>query len=1092
MKKILSFLLTTIFITTFIALNTKSKVFANNTIEETQNNYLVKIVSDGDVDFSNIGIDIFSQVKNNTSGITEYHDTYSHSANFSDDGEYHFIGENDNYSISINLDTLPNNYGVVTKHIFLDNYDPIAEFIIAEIDNVEIDVDNSGNASAKFYSFNNRELLANYTLKMTYLEPTIDIDSNSMKYVANLEVSGRKYTINNSIDVSNLLDNEKEIIVNNIKGNNFQAEVFTTSNADDTEGTTDNEMLSVSQGRFVVSYTLSDNQTVNDKAVVLARQIANNLVEAENYFVNELGFQQAAGTSKDEPNVYRVTLNICHDETFNTLTKDILQAQTDNECFEMIDETNYFYRTSITMGVYYNFNRSDILGNRFNELLKEMCAHEYFHAIISMKGINNKLLHESLASFMGLYYCANYLNLKNPLIKAVNTNRIICCYDFGDGSVVDNSYIKSTLEFVPPTTRDWIYEYGTMLFHIFLYEKFGTLDFVKQLIDNFDIENLYHTYEYVPTLYNTTLSNLLEEYQIYRKFPNLFVKAIDNYYTEDWKMYVPEDLRTENKISNQKFEKYSAQYVMFTGNQILLNDSLYLTMTLNETISEKIAIYTVKKRGDLPPVVKKISTSENRITIRVDAVDLKDDEEMVVIFMNLSNTNISNWIDYDITDQKKRVNATLTLNKPEAEVELNLTEYSGFIGLDVPSVGWHEIELELISGDQPLQKNTMELYGFDLNIIQKCEYVSDEARTKSGENKLFVYLDSTRDISMNIKSIYRLRVGYMYANINCIIRIKKVRNQTPTLGGAELTKEITLNNLSGDEVNYVKTNIIGDLNVTFTASNIEEPQKILIIKKRRVETLIEDITIKTLTTDNPTIQLSFYTKTYEDFIIVILSGKNDITINYNIDARHDFDIILDPSGIDNAYLGTEVRLNDGLNNDTTITRGFTRCAYLGTNAPSTSRLNYTWLSSDERIATVSSYGTILAIKPGVAVITATNSSGKSSSVVVEVIEDEKQDIVNFEISTDLGTDTGVGTYVKGGLGLPGGTDLIYGYTRIISLMDDAPSSILQHYDWSSSDTYIAYVSSYGTIIGKGAGTATITGVYKYNHRYVTTITVVVS
>ena len=66
-----------------------------------------------------------------------------------------------------------------------------------------------------------------------------------------------------------------------------------------------------------------------------------------------------------------------------------------------------------------------------------------------------------------------------------------------------------------------------------------------------------------------------------------------------------------------------------------------------------------------------------------------------------------------------------------------------------------------------------------------------------------------------------------------------------------------------------------------------------------------------------------------------MNGKNDIdiSVNYNIDVKHDFDIILDPSDRDPAYLGTEVRLNGGLNNDNTITKGFTRCAYLGTNAP---------------------------------------------------------------------------------------------------------------------------------------------------------------
>lgn len=1098
MKKILSFLLTTIFITAILILSSKNKIFANNINEGNYNNYLVKIVSDGDVDFSKVCIDIFSQVESNTIGAKEYYETYSHSAYFSNNGEYRFVGESTNYSVSINFDTLPNNYGVVSKNIFITNDNPIAEFIIAEIDNIEINIDDVGIGTAKFFSFNGRELLADYKLKILYTKETIVQDSNKINYSANLQVSGRKYTINNSKDISNLSNDNKEKMFNKIIENKLETENYVVSNLNNVEDENDSEMPYVNSGRFKVSYTLSDNQIISDRTMILARQIANNMVEVENFFTNDLGFQRAADTNKNVPNIYNVILNICHDETVNKITSKVVQARTDNQDYEMIDETHFFYRSNITITLRYNFNNSDIVGSNFNEFLKEVCAHEYFHAIVNMKGINSALIHESLASFMGLYYCDKYLKVKNSLVKEANTNRILCYYDYGEGVVVDNSYIKSDLEFFPSTTRDLNYEYGAMLFNIFMYEKFGTLDFVKQLIDNFDLNNLYYTYEYVPTLYGTTLSILLEEYQIYRKFPNLYVTAIDSYYTKDWKMHIPENEKIESNVNKDSLQKYSAQYIMFTGKKLVANDSIYFTMVLNKSLSEKIAIYTVKKRDNLPPIVKKIIMSESRITIRVDAVDLKPNEEMIIIFMNLSNESIKNWISYDFTTQKNNSKYSMSLVAPEKELELNLSEYSSFVSLDVPYAGWYELELELNSSSQQLPKNTIELYDYNNNIVKKCKYIEDEARSKSGENRLFVYLDSTRDLSMNVNNPYRLRIGYMYSDISCVLKVKRIREQAPTFGGVLLTKNVSFNNLAGDEVNYVRTTIVGNLSITLNASNVNstDTQRILIIKKLKTEAFIEYGEVKTLTSTNPTIQLSYNTGIYEDFIIVILNGKNDIdiSVNYNIDVKHDFDIILDPSDRDPAYLGTEVRLNGGLNNDNTITKGFTRCAYLGTNAPTLSRLDYEWKSSNDNIATVSSYGTILAINPGIAVITAAKSSGESSCVVVEVIADENQNIVNFAISTDLGTEagTGVGTYVKQGLGLPGGNDLIYGYTRIISLMDDAPSAILQNYNWTSSDPNIAYVSTYGTIIGRGVGIATITGVYKYNTRYVTSITIIVS
>lgn len=1093
MKKILTFLLTTIFVTTLFIFKSKNVTLANNLHEVTKNNYMVKIVSDKNVDFSKIGIDIFNQVENGEIGMKEYFETYSHSAYFSTDGEYHFIGESDNYSVSINMDSLPSNYGVICKNVFLNNYSPIAEFIIAEINDIEIDIDNEGNGTAKFFAFNGRKLFADYKLEMSYSDETINQYCDKLNYTAKLQVSGEKYIINNSKDISKLSDFEKEKIVSKIKKTNYLVNKSKNQLLTEEEITNEDELPFIKIGRFKVSYTPSENQTINDRTMIIARQIANDMIEAENYFVNVLGFQQAADTNKEIPNVYNITLNIYHDETINKLSTKILGAKTENQSYEMIDSKHFFYRSDITINLRYNFNNSDIVGSYFNEFLKEVCAHEYFHAIINMNGILNALIHESLASFMGLYYCGKYLNLKNSLIKDANTNRILCCYDYNDGTSIDNSYIKSDLELVPPTTYDLSYEYGALLFNIFLYEKFGTYDFIKQLINNFDINNLYYTYEYVPTLYDTTLSALLEEYQVYRKFPNLYVTSIDNYYTEYWKMQITGNEKIESNVNSLELKKYSAQYIMFTGKSVVANDSMYLTLTLNEPLSKDYAIYTVKKRGNLAPIVKKISTNESRITIRVDAVDLKADEELVVIFMNLSNKNINNWIDYSVSTQKNSAKHSLSLIDSEEEVELNISEYSSFISLDVPYVGWYQIELIFNENIQQLPKNTIELYDYNNNIVKKCKYIDDEARSKDNEKSMFVYLDSTRDSSMNVKNPYRLRVGYMYSNINCTLKIKRIRGQVPAFGDSSLSKTVLLSNMSGDETNYVKTALIGSLRITLTIPDIDdnESQQVLIIKKLKTESFIEYCDIKTLTSLNSTIQLSYDTNIYEDFIIVILNGKNTMTINYNMDVKHDFDIILDPEDRDPAYLGTEVRLNGGLNNGNTITKGFTRCAYLGSNAPTLSRLDYVWTSSDDTIATVSSYGTILAIKPGIAVITATNSTGESSYVVVEVFEDERQDIVNFEISTDQGTDTGVGTYVKQGLGLPGGTDLMCGYTRIISLMSDAPSTILQNYNWTSSDSSIAYVSSYGTIIGKGVGTVTITGVYKYNARYVTTITIVV-
>lgn len=95
----------------------------------------------------------------------------------------------------------------------------------------------------------------------------------------------------------------------------------------------------------------------------------------------------------------------------------------------------------------------------------------------------------------------------------------------------------------------------------------------------------------------------------------------------------------------------------------------------------------------------------------------------------------------------------------------------------------------------------------------------------------------------------------------------------------------------------------------------------------------------------------------------------------------DFDIMVDPEGV--TPVGTEVTQNGGERGGTTMSVGYTRCLYLGGDAPSQSRLDYTFTSSDETIATVSAYGTVEAKAAGTVVITCVNK--KNPNLVSKVI-----------------------------------------------------------------------------------------------------------
>ena len=98
-----------------------------------------------------------------------------------------------------------------------------------------------------------------------------------------------------------------------------------------------------------------------------------------------------------------------------------------------------------------------------------------------------------------------------------------------------------------------------------------------------------------------------------------------------------------------------------------------------------------------------------------------------------------------------------------------------------------------------------------------------------------------------------------------------------------------------------------------------------------------------------------------------------------------FDIVADPDGA--ATLGTEVTLNDGEKGGTTLHVGYTRCLYLDGNAPSQSRLDYTFTSSNSSVATVSEYGTVTAKGVGVVEITCVLKSNPSkvSKIILTIL-----------------------------------------------------------------------------------------------------------
>lgn len=230
-------------------------------------------------------------------------------------------------------------------------------------------------------------------------------------------------------------------------------------------------------------------------------------------------------------------------------------------------------------------------------------------------------------------------------------------------------------------------------------------------------------------------------------------------------------------------------------------------------------------------------------------------------------------------------------------------------------------------------------------------------------------------------------------------------------------------------------------------------------------------------------------------------GNEAIDIDIGKELTEIFTIQTDISSVD---CGSEVRLNNGALRGTTITQGHTRNAYLGENAPDrSSRLNYYWYSLDESIAKVSAYGTITGVGVGTTTIQAVYKTDPSKVAELEItvipytIQEEPTYI---QYGMDVRTEGTIsGTEITSGKGeaIPIGVNpevtIHQGYTRLICLGNDSPSSNIQDYEWTvlqeEGDTGMVTVSSYGTMTGTQEGYVTVKGIYKYNPNYQVSICV---
>lgn len=1071
MKKCFLFALTIFLIFSCMLIGKSQNVRAST----NEINYKIKIISDDQkIDFAKIKIDIYSLEKDSTvlnQSIKKLNSDYVVTVSFNENGLYEFNSSHNDYSLHLDLASLPAGYGVLKKIQYLSVESTYSEFIIMKIDTIDIEYNSIDDYNVKLLTKDNVELSAKYEIKHLD-ESMLQIDVNGLIFEKTIEKKS---------------DTTLHITATSY---NNMSESYNTDQTSNEYQTSINYPEKVDVGTYRVRYKTLTDDVEKENAEILAQYVGEYVNNAEYFYTIELGYNKPLFLTEVENGIsYDVIYLDLYD---GTNTEVAYNGYTDRINNPNTEETDYV--TEFKIQYHLNIEYDYYFTENLLFFLQTVIVHEYAHSLMYNEAINNSWVQESFATTLELFYVSEYRNVQNVYVKNALYNRIMT-----------NSFITSPYDLMSTQGNETYgvpYGYGGALFNIFLYEKFNSVEFIYEYINNYNDYKNELGYERIATLNNTTLPKMLEEFGIFRVCPNIYINNFDNYYTKDWliedyfKYTIDNNVVSNVSKTPLKMEKYSWHCIKVSKNEMATDNTIMLTFELLNSLSESYCMYIIQQNYDLMPIVDKINSDEDIVSIKTDAINLEYDNDLFIVFMNCSNTAITSPYEFSISYTSRTNNSGLFISDNNS-IDINLGNTTFFRPIGLTQAGLYHIELELDNpNSSELRENTIEVYDSAMNLLVKHENLPSQlAHSYEGENSIVVHLIATFDQLDSFARPYYLRIGYYGSNIEGTLKICKIRGTDSIISDQKFSDELVFEDFSGDDFIYYNYEIAGTLEITFTVSDMlaDEEQKIFIVKKDKETSSNEFIEMRTLSNENKSVTIEYNTYNWKNIIFILLNGNNqiDIKVNISFTLTSDFTILLDPSNVSEALIGSEVRLNGGLNLGTTITEGFTRNAFLDSSAPSSSRLDYEWTSSNENIATISQYGSILAISPGTTIIQAFHQNGLYGYLIVEVIEETKTNTENFTITTDLRQDSLVGTYVSSGKGIVGGNDLEIGYTRLISLTSDSPCTIIQNYIWSSSNINIATVSSFGTITGISSGTVTITGIYRYNNRYISSITITV-
>lgn len=366
----------------------------------------------------------------------------------------------------------------------------------------------------------------------------------------------------------------------------------------------------------------------------------------------------------------------------------------------------------------------------------------------------------------------------------------------------------------------------------------------------------------------------------------------------------------------------------------------------------------------------------------------------------------------------------------------------------------------------------------DYHTIKQCEIAgySNNAINYNNNNSLTVFLPAS--------GYYFIEINYDMTDITKLELSVNVINTSNTINlfnyssSEQFSINLFTNSNKQDKISQFVLKQSAKFTVSITnSSQMTDGYRFVLLKRETSNVASTFIVVK-----NEVVSLTqkSYTFSLTEGIYYIgyfaLNESNNVTISMtrNLTSYGSSYLVPDPDvrtpcGSQIDVEEADINIYNRSYRQTNITEGFTRLIYLDSLAPSVSRLDYYWYSSNEDVAIITDYGTVLALP--------INTSQETVKIMAVYKYDmSKCYVKEFVVKNDSETyysdpiDIDVSMTV---------TPTRYTYIDLSNV--DVPINMLQYYTWSSTSN--VSVDGWGRIYAYNSDLGTtveIVGTYNYN------------